>query len=212
MPAPFKPSSPDALKASLLTVSNIDIDIPVQQDNDLKQRQVQGPQSAVSPHQAANEPLTHSVCKDSKVKGKLDPSPPSSPVKPPLRSASGVCSRGGDEGRAANEVSDIHQWATPNPEDTFSILGEKKIPDMDEMDDTMELLKNADAQNPHQENVEDAVEVDADNKNNPVTLIKQVPVQHLRSSDMQVSFLKYILLMFLLAVLFLCFMCSILSL
>ncbi|XP_030585636.1 serine/threonine-protein kinase Nek4 isoform X2 [Archocentrus centrarchus] len=186
-PLPVKPSSPDALKASLLTVSNIDIDIPVQQDNDLKRRQVQGPQSVVSHHRAANEPLIHSVCKDSKGRGKPDPSPPPSPVKPPLKSASGVCSMGGDEGRATNELSNISQRATPNPGDTFSILGEKKMSDMDDKDDTMELLKKADAQNPNLENIEEVVEVDADDKNNTVTLIKQAPTQDVRTSDMRDS-------------------------
>ncbi|XP_031603625.1 serine/threonine-protein kinase Nek4 isoform X1 [Oreochromis aureus] len=183
-PPPFKPSSPDAVRASLLTVSNIDIDIPVQQDNDLIQRQVQRPQPIVSHHRAANEPLTHNVSKDSKARGKPDPSPPPSPLKTPLKSVSGVCSTRGDDGRVASDLSDFQRQAKANPGDKLSISGEKKISDMDDKDDTMELLKKADPQDPNLEN--EVLEADADNKNNTVTLFKHAPA-HIPTSDLQES-------------------------
>lgn len=205
-PPPFKPSSPDALRASLLTVSNIDIDIPVQLDNDLIQRQVQRPQPVVSHHRAANEPLTHNVSKDSKVRGKPDPFPPPSPLKPPLKSVSGVCNTREDEGRVAGDLSDFQRQAKSNPGDKLSISGEKKISDKD---DTMELLKKADPQDPNPEN--EVLEADADNKNNTVTLFKHAPA-HLPTSDIQVSVLKYLLLMFSSGVFGVCFICSIISL
>lgn len=196
-PSPPKPSSPDALKASiasLATVSNINIDIQLQQDEDLMKRQVQGPQSVVSHHRAVNEPVTHS-----KGRGKPDPSPPPSPVKPPLKSVSG-----GDEGRASNGLLHIHPQDMPNPGDTFSVCRENQTTDAD---DTMELLKEADMQNPkleveiemafpmperkseHKSNVENigvVVEVNRDNKNDTVLLLKGAPTQH-HTSDIQVS-------------------------
>lgn len=208
-PPPFKPSSPDALRASLLTVSNIDIDIPVQQDNDLIQRQVQKPQPVVSHHWAANEPLTHNVSKESKVRGKPDLSPAPSPLKPPLKSVSRVCSTREDEGRVASDLSDFQRQAKSNPADKLSISGEKKISDMDDKDDTMELLKKADPRDPNLEN--EVLEADADNKNNTVTLFKHAPA-HLPTSDIQVSVLKYLLLMFSSEVFSVCFICSIVSL
>lgn len=208
-PPPFQPSSPDALRASLLTVSNIDIDIPVQQDNDLILRQVQRPQPVVSHHRAANEPLTHNVSKDSKVRGKPDPSPPPSLLKPPLKSVSGVCSMREDEERVASDFSDFQRQAKSNPGDKLPILGEKKNSDMDDKDDTMELLKKADPQDPHLEN--EVLEADADNKNNTVTLFKHAQA-HLPTSDIQVSVLKYLFLMFSSEVFGVCFICSIISL
>ncbi|XP_019121873.2 serine/threonine-protein kinase Nek4 isoform X3 [Larimichthys crocea] len=196
-PPPPKPSSPDALKASiasLATISNINIDVQLQGDEDLIKRQVQGPQPVVSPHQAGNEHVTH---KDNKGRGKPDPSPPLSPVQPPLKSVSGFGSRGGDERRTSNGLLDIHPQATPNPRETFSVCGEK-MSDVDDKDDTMELLKEADMQYPkmemgkepdfyvserksaHKCNTENmSVEVDIDAKNNTVTLLKGAsPQQH----------------------------------
>ncbi len=172
--------------------------------------QVQGPQSVVSHHRAGNEPVAHSVYKDSKGRGKPDPSPPPSPVKPPLRSVSGVGRRGGDERRASNGVLDLHPQATPHPGDTFSVCGEKQMTDVDDKEDTMELLKEADLQNPKLEGEKEAgfsiperksahkskienmgvvVEVNVDNKNDTVTLLKGAPSQH-HTSDIQVSALS----------------------
>lgn len=206
-PPPPKPSSPDALKASIVslaTVSNINIDIQSHEDEDLVKRQVQG--SVVSHHRAGNEPVTHSVYKDSKGRGKPDPSPPPSPVKPPLKSVSSVGRRGGDERRASNGLLDIRPQATPNPGDTFSVCGEKQM--TDDKDDTIELLKEAEMQNPqleeekeaafsiperrsaHKSNIENigvVVEVNIDN--DTVTLLKGAPTQH-HTSDIQVSALS----------------------
>ncbi|XP_029287017.1 LOW QUALITY PROTEIN: serine/threonine-protein kinase Nek4 [Cottoperca gobio] len=209
-PRPPKPSSPEALKASiasLATISNINIDVQLQQDEDVMKRQVQGPQSVVSHHRAGNEPETHSVNKDSKGRGKPDPSPPPSPVKPPPKSVSGVGSQGTDERRAPNGLLDIHPQATPNPGDTFSVRGEKQMSDVDGNDDTMELLKEADRQNPkleveredafskrerrsaHKSNIENIkvdVEVSMDDKSDTVTLLKGAPTQH-HTPDIQES-------------------------
>ncbi|XP_056250928.1 serine/threonine-protein kinase Nek4 isoform X1 [Seriola aureovittata] len=206
-PPPPKPSSPDALKCSLVslaTVSNINIDIQLKEDEELLQ--VQRPQSVVSHQCAGNEHVTHSVHKDSKGRGKPDPSPPPSPVKPPLKAVSGVGSRGGDERRAPNGLLDIQPQATPNPGDTFSVLGEKQMSDVDDKDDTMELLQEANMQTPKPEeqkvaafsaperrsayksNIENigvVVEVNMDNKNDTVTLLKGAPIQQLYTSDIQ---------------------------
>ncbi|XP_076611158.1 serine/threonine-protein kinase Nek4 isoform X2 [Chaetodon auriga] len=202
-PLSHKPSSPNALKASITsvaTVSNIDIDLQLQEDEDPIKRQVQGLQSVVSHNQAGNEPVTHGVHKDSKGRRKPDPSPPPSPVKPPLKSVSGVGRGGGDERRASNGLLDIHPQATPNPGDTFSVCGERQM-----SDDTMELLKEADMQNPmievereaafsicerkparksSIENIGASVEVNTDTKNDTVTLLKGAPTQH-HTSDIQ---------------------------
>ncbi|XP_047440038.1 serine/threonine-protein kinase Nek4 isoform X2 [Mugil cephalus] len=177
-PSP-KPSSPDALQSSLATVSNIDIHL--QQDDDPAKRQVQEPQPVVSNHRAANEPATHGANKDSKGRGKPDPSPPPSPVKPPLKSGSDVGSGGGDERMASNGLVEGGPRATPNHRDTFSVLGEKPVSHVDDKDDTMELLKEADAQNPDLENVGGVVNVD--DNNDTVTLFKRA--QHLHNSDVQ---------------------------
>ncbi|XP_073325294.1 serine/threonine-protein kinase Nek4 isoform X2 [Pagrus major] len=208
-PPPHKPSSPDALKASLVslaTISNINIDIQRQEDEDLMMKQVQGPQSIVSQHRAGNEPVSHSVKKDSKGRGKPDPSPPPSPVKPSLKSVSGVVSWGADERRASNGLLDIHPQARPNPRDTFSVVcGEEQMSVVDDKEDTMELLKEADMQNPnlevereadfsiperqsaHKSNIENigvSVDVNIDNKNDTLTLLKGAPTQQ-HTSDIQ---------------------------
>ncbi|XP_028432344.1 serine/threonine-protein kinase Nek4 [Perca flavescens] len=202
--------SPDVLKssiASLATISNINIDLQLQEDEERVKRQVQGPQAVVSHHRACNEPVTHSVYKDSKGRGKPDPSPPPSPVKPPLKSVSGVGSRGAGERMSSNGLLDIHPEATPNPGDTFSVCGEKQMSDVYDKDDTMELLKEADMQNPkleveregafsilerrsapkcNTEGIEVVVEVNMDNKSDTVTLLKGAPTQH-HTSDIQES-------------------------
>lgn len=130
-PLPPKPSSPDALKASitsLATISNINIDIQLQGDKDLLKRQAQGPQTVVSHH-----------------------------------------------------------------------LAEKQMSDVDDKNDTMELLKEADMQNPkveveneaafsiperrpaHKSNIGNTgvvVEANVDNNNDTVTLLKGALTQH----------------------------------
>ncbi|KAM9362233.1 serine/threonine-protein kinase Nek4 [Symphorus nematophorus] len=208
-PPPPKPSSPDVLKASIAsiaTISNINIDMPPQEDEHLIKQWVQEPQSVVSHHRAgSNEPVTHSAYKDSKGRGKPDPSPPSSPVRPPLKSVSGVGSRGVDERRPSSGLLDIHPQAMPNPGDTFSVCVEKQVSEVDDKDDTMELLKEADMQNPnieeekeaafsvperrsgHKSNIENigvSMEVNVDNKNDTVTFLKAAPTQH-QTSDIQ---------------------------
>ncbi|GAA6215888.1 serine/threonine-protein kinase Nek4 [Lates japonicus] len=207
-PSP-KPSSPDALKGSLssmATISNINIDVQEQEDEDVLKRQVQRPQSVVSHHRAGNEHMTPIVHKDSKGRGKPDPSPPPSPVKPPLKSVLGTGSRGGDERRAPNGLLDVQPQATPNPGDTFFVAGGKQMSDVDDKDDTMELLQEADMQNPklevekgavfsiperrsaHKSNIENIGAVAEDNMNNEsdtVTLLKGAPTQHQHTSDIQ---------------------------
>ncbi|XP_078104280.1 serine/threonine-protein kinase Nek4 isoform X2 [Sander vitreus] len=209
-PRPPESSSPDALKssiASLATISNINIDLQLQEDEERVKRQVQGHQAVVSHHRACNEPVTHSVYKDSKGRGKPDPSPPPSPVKPPLKSVSSVGSRGADERMSSNGLVDIHPQATPNPGDTFSVCGEKQMSDVDDKDDTMELLKEADMHNPkleveregafyilerrsapkcNTESIKVVVEVNMDDKSDTVTLLKGAPTQH-HTSDIQES-------------------------
>uniref|UniRef100_UPI0037E7D349 serine/threonine-protein kinase Nek4 n=1 Tax=Semicossyphus pulcher TaxID=241346 RepID=UPI0037E7D349 len=208
-PPPPKPSSPDALKASIVsmaTISNVNIDIQQEEEEDLVKRREQGPDSVVSHHRAGNEPVTHSVSNERKGRGKPDPSPPLSPVKPPLKSVSGAGSRGGEqERRASNGVLDIHPQAKPNPGETFSLCGERQVSPVDEKDDTMELLKEAGMQNPKLEvetdadvytserrsaqksNVENSgivVGVKTDNINDTVTLLKGAPTSH-HTSDVQ---------------------------
>nr|XP_046240180.1 serine/threonine-protein kinase Nek4 isoform X2 [Scatophagus argus] len=197
-PQPPKPSSPDTLKASivsLVTVSNINVDIKPQQDEELMKRQFQGPQSHVSHPRAGDEPVTHSVYKDSKRRGKPDPSPPPSPVKPPVKSVSGVGSRGADKTKATNGLLDIHPQASPDPRDTFSVCGEKQMSDVDDKDDTLELLKEADMQNqeatfsvPERKSAHSGVvvEVNIDNKYDTVTLLKGAPTQD-HTSDIHES-------------------------
>lgn len=174
-------------------------------------RQVQGPQSVGSDHREGNEHVTHSGHKDSKGRGKPDPSPPPSPVQPPLKSLSGAGSRGQEKRRASNGLTVIHSQATPKPGDTFSVLGEKQMSDVDDKDDTMELLKGADMENPgvevekerrsaHKpdlENIGKVLGVNMDNKNDTVTLLKGTPTQQ-HTSDIQVSALsnRDILLLF----------------
>ncbi|XP_026161717.1 serine/threonine-protein kinase Nek4 [Mastacembelus armatus] len=202
---PPKASSPDALKDSLVslaTVSNINIKIQQQEDEDLVNRQVQRPQSVVPPHRAGSEHVTKSVYKDSKGRGKPD----TSPVKSPLKSVSGVSSRGGDEWKASSGLLDIQPQAMPNPGDTFSACEEKKMSDVDNMDNTMELLKEAQMQNPKLEvekeaafsmphgrsshnfstgNIGVAVEMNMDNRNDTIALLKGASAQHLPTSDSQ---------------------------
>ncbi|XP_063766411.1 LOW QUALITY PROTEIN: serine/threonine-protein kinase Nek4 [Eleginops maclovinus] len=204
-PSP-KPSSPDALIASMATISNINIDVQRQEDEDVMKRQVQGPPSVVTHPRIGNEPVTHSV--HSQGRGKPDPSPPPSPAKPPLKSVSGVSSQGVKERRAANGLLDNHRQATPNPADTFSVCEEKHMSGVDNKEDTMELLKEADMQSPkleaereealstperrsaHKTNKENfgvvVVEVNMDDKSDTITLLKGAPTKH-NTPDIQES-------------------------
>lgn len=154
--------------------------------------QVQGPQSDMSHHRAVNEPATH--CKG---RGKPNRSPPLSPVKPPLKSVS--CD---DDGGPSNGLLHIHPQDKPNPRNTFSVRKDHQTRDAD---DTMELLKEADMQNPkldvekemtfsiperkceHKSNPENIItEVKRDSKNDTVTLLKGARTQR-QTSDTQVS-------------------------
>ncbi|AWP03084.1 putative serine/threonine-protein kinase Nek4 [Scophthalmus maximus] len=202
-PPPPKPLSPDDLKvssASLATVSNINIDIQLQEDEDPLKRQLQRPQSVGSHHRAGNEHVTRSVHKDSIGRGKPDPSPRLSPVKLPLKSVSGVGSRGGEERWAPSGLLDIQPQATPKPGDTFSVFGEKQMKDVDAKDDTVELLQEAEMEKPklkvekgaalsaHKFNTEQigvGVEVIMENKDDTITLLKGAPTQQPHTSDIQ---------------------------
>lgn len=175
-------------------------------------RQMQGPQSVVSHHQTDYEPATSSVHKDSKGRGKPDPSPSPLPVKPPVKPVSCVGSGGGDERRTSNGVLDIHSQMTPNTWDTFCVCEEKEMSYVNNKDNTMELLKEADLQNPkmdlereaafsipekksaHKSSVESvgvSVEANIDNKNETVNLFKGAPAKP-HTSDIQVSALSNI--------------------
>ncbi|KAM4741605.1 serine/threonine-protein kinase Nek4 isoform 3-T3 [Anableps anableps] len=170
-------SSADILKAGIspmATVSSISIDIPLQPSDDVVINQVQRPPS-VEPRR---EPGTRTVHKDSKARGKPDPSLPPSPVNPPLRAVSGVCARGGDERTASNGLLDIR----PNPGGSCPVSMEKQDSDVDIKDDTSDLLREADVLNSNAENIRVDVDVSADSKNDTVTLIKQAPA-HLRTPD-----------------------------
>ncbi|CAJ1051663.1 serine/threonine-protein kinase Nek4 isoform X2 [Xyrichtys novacula] len=203
-PQPPKPSSPDALKSSIVsmaTVSNIDIDIkqPQQEEEDLLKRQTQESQSVSSHHKSGNEPLTHSVHTDRKTRGKPDPSPP-------LKSVSGVGSRGIEEKGSSSELPDIHSKAKSNHGDTFSLCAERKLSPEEDKDDTMELLKEADKQNPKVEVEKEAaysvpvrraaqksnmadigitVEMILDNNNDTITLLKGAQTQHHTSATQE---------------------------
>ncbi|XP_026205892.1 serine/threonine-protein kinase Nek4 isoform X2 [Anabas testudineus] len=204
-PPPPKAPSPDALNgslASLATISNININMLPQEDEDVLKKQVPRPQLVVPHHRPGNEHVAHSVYEISKGGRKQDLSPPPSPVKSPLMSVSGVRKRGGDKGRQSNGLLDIQPQPKPNPKDTFSVHEEKQMSDVDTKNDTMELLKEAEMQNPnleeqnstpekrrtHRSNVENiggAVEMNIEGKNDTVALVKRAPTQHLRTSDVQ---------------------------
>jgi len=165
-------------------------------------RQVHGPPSAVSHHRGGNEPVTHSVHRDSQGRGKPDPTPTPPPAKPPLKSVSGVGSQGAKERMAPNGLLGNHPQAAPNPADTFSVI-EKQMSDVDNKDDTMELLKEADLQSPkleaereealstperrsaHKTNKEN-IEVNMDDKGDTITLLKGAPTKH-NTPDIQVG-------------------------
>nr|XP_020448480.1 serine/threonine-protein kinase Nek4 [Monopterus albus] len=207
-PSP-KASSPDPLKgslSSLASISNINIDVQLQEDEDLLKRQVRRPQSVVSHQWADDEHVTHSVYKSNKGRGKPVLSPPPSPVKTPLETVSGVDSTRGSKRRASNGLVDFQPQATPNSGDTFSVFGEKHMSDVDDKDDTMELLKEAEMQNPKPEVLKGAafslperrsahrssaehiggiVEVKMNKICDTITLLKGAAAQHLHTSDIQ---------------------------
>uniref|UniRef100_A0A3P9KYA2 Serine/threonine-protein kinase Nek4 n=1 Tax=Oryzias latipes TaxID=8090 RepID=A0A3P9KYA2_ORYLA len=171
-PPPPKPSSPDALKASVVsmaTVSNISVDVPLQPDDGATRRQVS--QSVMSHPLPSNE--GDMVHKDGKRRGKLDPKPPPAPAKPHLKAALGAHSRTAASAGLEENQPQFKLYAN----DTFSIFGEKQRSGMDHKDDTMELLKEADMHRPKLENV-----VNMDNRNDTFTLIKQSSVP---STDVQ---------------------------
>lgn len=178
--SPPKPSSPDVLKASIAsmaTVSNISVDIPLQQDDNVMKRQEQRPQSVMSYHGSANESDSDSAYKNSKERGKPDPSPPPSPNKTPLKAVSDVCSRGGHMRTVSNGLLDIQPLALPNIGDTFSIPGEKGMSNSDCKNDTMELLIEANVQNPDLKNI-CMVNVNIDDQNDTWAFIKRSSAQN----------------------------------
>uniref|UniRef100_A0A8C5DK20 Serine/threonine-protein kinase Nek4 n=1 Tax=Gouania willdenowi TaxID=441366 RepID=A0A8C5DK20_GOUWI len=174
---PPKPHSPDPLKSSITSMATVsNIDIQMQQEDKLQKKQVQKPQSVVSHHQGANEPVTHSVSKDSKERWKSDPSPCPPPKQPCLGPVSGVCCKGGDQSTASNGLLDIQPRDTPNPIDTFIVTGNNLKSDTEEKDDTMDLLKKV--SEPSLETFIEVVDLDVDNNNDTVSLLKQIPEQH----------------------------------
>lgn len=191
-PLPPKPSSPDALKAStasLATISSINIDVQLQHDEDMIKGQVQESQSVVPVPQTVNE---------SQIEGgwKPDPSRSLSPAKLPPK-----CVAGGEEWRESNGLLHMHPVDIENPGETFSVLRDNQKTDVD---DTLKLLKEADMHNPKLEikiemrassvserkssveNIRVFRDMEQDNENDTVTLLKGALTQH-RSSDIQVS-------------------------
>ncbi|KAF3689668.1 Serine/threonine-protein kinase Nek4 [Channa argus] len=201
-PPPPKASSSDGLQGSfslITTISNINIDIELQEHEDLLKRQVEKPQVVLSHCRAGNEHVPHSVYKDSNRGEKADPSPPPPPVKPPLKCVLDVGSRGSPKRRDSNGLLDIQTQVTPNPGDTFSVFGEKQMSYVDAKDDTIELLKEAEMQKSKLEEKNNAaisvpdmrsaqkfsVENYVDNKNDSVVFHTSTPTQHLHTSDIQ---------------------------
>lgn len=193
---PLKASSPDALRvstASLATVSNINIDVQLQRDEDAIKRQVEEPQSAVSVPQAVNESQI-------KTGRKPDPSPSRSPTELPPKSVAG-----GEQRRESNGSLHIHQPDTESLGETFSACRDNQETDVD---DTLRLLKEADMHNAKLEIKNDIKvfsvsekkpqyksrgenskvfrDVENNDNNDTVTLLKGAVLQH-RSSDVQVS-------------------------
>lgn len=160
----------------MTTVSSINIDIPLQPKDDVVINQVQRLPS-VEPRK---EPGSRTIHKESKARGKPDLSP-SSPVNPTLTAVSGVCASGGDKMTASNGL------LQSNPEGTFPVSMEKKESDVDIKDDTGELLREADLLGSNAKNVQMDANVNEENKNDTVTLIKRAPA-HLRTPDVDVSF------------------------
>ncbi|KAM8917583.1 serine/threonine-protein kinase Nek4 isoform 2-T2 [Spinachia spinachia] len=175
-PQPPKSSSADILKASIASLATIsNINVQLQEGEDPMEGLVQASHSVVL-HQ-----------------------------HPPLKSVSGVGKWGADERRESNGLLDIHPEARASPGNIFSIDGEKPMSDVGGKEDTLELLKEADMQNPklgvgskmafsnverrsaHKSNV-DRIEtvVEVNMESDTVTLLKGAPTQH-RASDIQDS-------------------------
>ncbi|KAF6720781.1 Serine/threonine-protein kinase Nek4 [Oryzias melastigma] len=148
----------------MATVSSINIDVPLQQDDGVTRRQVAP--SVMSHPPPPNAGHAHIVHRDGKRRGKPDPAAPPDPAKPHLKAASGVHSKGGHK--------TAEKQLKQNSDSTF---GEKQESVMDDEDDTTELLKQDDA---HTANLENVV-----NKNDTFTLIKQSSVLNLPSPDVQ---------------------------
>ncbi|XP_038154046.1 serine/threonine-protein kinase Nek4 isoform X2 [Cyprinodon tularosa] len=168
-PSRSPPPSADILKASIApmaTVSNINIDMASQLNDNTVMNHIQRPPT-IKP---SREPATRTVHKEGKTRRKPDPSPPPPPVTPPPRTAA-------DERTASNGVLGIR----PNRGDTFSVPVEKQDSDVDSKDDTNELLQEADAQNSNAGNIMD-VDGNVDNKSETVTLVKRIPA-HLPHVD-----------------------------
>lgn len=193
---PLKASSPDALRvstASLATVSNINIDVQLQPDKDAIKRQVEEPQSAVSIPQAVNESQI-------KTGRKPDPSPSRSPAELPPKSVAG-----GEQRRESNGSLHIHQPDTESPGETVSVCRDNQETDVD---DTLRLLKEADMHDAKLEIKNDIKvfsvsekkpqyksrgenskvfrDVENNNNNDTVTLLKGAVLQH-QSSEVQES-------------------------
>ncbi|KAM3877964.1 serine/threonine-protein kinase Nek4 [Diretmus argenteus] len=207
-PPVLKPSPSDALEGgtvSLATISNISIDIQPQEHGDLMERQVQRPQSVVANSQTGNEPVTHSVPKDRRGRGKPDPSPPPAPLHHPLKPISGVVSGEEEERRPSDGLLGVYPQAPLNPGNRCSAFVEKQMLDVDYRDDTTELLKEVEMENqnlevnkqaavsksvpeqPSVQHIRETLEVNVDNKNDTVTLLKAAPSQSY-TSDNQESF------------------------
>ncbi|KAF7659760.1 hypothetical protein LDENG_00293190 [Lucifuga dentata] len=197
-PSEPQSSSPNVLKdsiVSLTTVSNINIDIQLPKEEDLRERKVQRPQSVVSHHWKGNEPVAHNAPTEKRGRRKPDTSPSPTSLQLPQSPISGVGKRVGEENRPPNGLLDIQ------PVKTFSVVVEKQLSDADNKDDTMELLKEADmqkqtlesqavenkterrsVQKPKTGNITEGLEMKMDNENDTVTLLKGAPTQN-QTSD-----------------------------
>lgn len=189
---PPKASSPDALRVStgsLATVSNINIDVQLQRDEDVIKRQVEEPHSVVSLPQAVNE---------SQIKAgqKPDPSASRSPAELPPKSVAG-----GEQRRESNGSLHIHQPDEESPGETFSVCRDNQGKNVD---DTLGLLKEADMHDakleikndikvfsvsekkPQYKSRGENSKVFPDIENDTMTLLKGAVLQH-QSSRVQVS-------------------------
>lgn len=204
---PPQASSPDAPRvdtASLATVSNINIDVQLQRDEEVIKRQVEESQSVASGPQAVDE----SRIKDGR---KPDPSPSRSPAELPPKPVEGA-----EEGRESNGSLHIHQPDTESPGETSSVCGDNQRTDVD---DTLRLLREADMHNAKLE-IKNELKVfsvyeikpqcksrgenakvfrDIENNNDTVTLLKGAVLQH-QNSDLQVRTATETVLQFLLGI------------
>lgn len=193
---PPKLSSADALRvssASLATVSNINIDVQLQLDEDVIKGAVEEFQAVVSVPQALHESQIEAGRKP-------DPSLSRSPAKLPPKSAAS-----GEQRRESNGSLHIHQADTESPRETFSACRDSQEAIVN---DTLSLLKEADMHNaklevknelkvfsvcekkPHSksrgENAKVFRDIENNNDNDTVALLKGAELKH-QSSDGQVS-------------------------